>query len=155
MTISTRFYFCFPFRNSASFCCDIICSSLREDLLQICLWFASINHQQLIQYCPVLLLHTVCWNLVPSTCHFRWHNTVYFNFKGRFPGEPRSASSPSILFSTCLERETLRTGMWANAQHDGRCAEYRWRPLFNTAKFGWLPLPQCHAVMLPRRETRW
>jgi len=26
--------------------------------------------------------------------------------------------------------------MWANAQHDGRPAEYRWRPLFNAAKFG-------------------
>ena len=26
--------------------------------------------------------------------------------------------------------------MWANAQHDGRPAEYSWRPLFNAAKFG-------------------
>jgi len=26
--------------------------------------------------------------------------------------------------------------MWANAQRDGRPAEYRWRPLFNDAKFG-------------------
>ena len=26
--------------------------------------------------------------------------------------------------------------MWANAQHDGRHAEYRWRPLFNAVKFG-------------------
>jgi len=26
--------------------------------------------------------------------------------------------------------------MWADAQRDGRPAEYRWRPLFNTAKFG-------------------
>jgi len=25
--------------------------------------------------------------------------------------------------------------MWANAQRDGRPAEYMWRPLFNTAKF--------------------
>jgi len=29
-----------------------------------------------------------------------------------------------------------RTRMWANAQRDGRPAEYRWRPLFNAAKFG-------------------
>jgi len=28
------------------------------------------------------------------------------------------------------------TRMWANAQRDGRAAEYRWRPLFNAAKFG-------------------
>ena len=26
--------------------------------------------------------------------------------------------------------------VWANAQRDGRPAEYRWRPLFNAAKFG-------------------
>ena len=30
----------------------------------------------------------------------------------------------------------LKTRMWANAQRDGRPAEYRWRPLFNAAKFG-------------------
>jgi len=45
--------------------------------------------------------------------------------------------------------------MWANAQHDGRTAEHRWRPLFNAAKFGWCPLLECRAVTLPRRETRW
>ena len=48
-----------------------------------------------------------------------------------------------------------RTRMWANAQRDGRPAEYRWRPLFNAAKFGWCPLLGCRAVTLPRRETRW
>ena len=45
--------------------------------------------------------------------------------------------------------------MWANAQRDGRPAEYRWRPLFNAAKFGWRPLLECRAVTLPKRETRW
>jgi len=35
--------------------------------------------------------------------------------------------------------------MWANAQRDGRPAEYRWRPLFNAAKSGWRPLLECHA----------
>ena len=28
------------------------------------------------------------------------------------------------------------TRMWANSQRDGCPAEYRWRPLFNAAKFG-------------------
>ena len=28
------------------------------------------------------------------------------------------------------------TRIWANAQRDGRPAAYRWRPLFNAAKFG-------------------
>ena len=26
--------------------------------------------------------------------------------------------------------------MWTNAKRDGLPAEYRWRPLFNAAKFG-------------------
>jgi len=30
----------------------------------------------------------------------------------------------------------LPTRMWANAQRDGRPAEYRWRPLLNATKFG-------------------
>ena len=33
--------------------------------------------------------------------------------------------------------------------------EYRWRPLFNAAKFGWRPLIKCRAITLPRRDTRW
>jgi len=45
--------------------------------------------------------------------------------------------------------------MWANAQRDGRPAEYRWRPVFNSAKFGWRTILECRAVTLPRRETRW
>jgi len=45
--------------------------------------------------------------------------------------------------------------MWANAQPDGRPAQYRWRPLFNATKFGWSPILECRAVMLPRRETGW
>ena len=47
------------------------------------------------------------------------------------------------------------TRMWANAQRDGRFAEYRWRPLFIAAKFGWRPLLECRAVTRPRRETHW
>ena len=33
-------------------------------------------------------------------------------------------------------RILFMTRMWANAQRDGRPAKYRWRPLFNAAKFG-------------------
>ena len=35
-----------------------------------------------------------------------------------------------------LGEEKKELEMWANAQRDGRPAEYRWRPLFNAAKFG-------------------
>jgi len=44
--------------------------------------------------------------------------------------------------------------MWANAQRDGRPAEYSCRPLFNAEKYGSRPLLECHAVTLPRRKTR-
>jgi len=40
----------------------------------------------------------------------------------------------------CAARGSLEiqnaTRMWANTQRDGRTAEYKWRPLFNAAKFG-------------------
>ena len=39
--------------------------------------------------------------------------------------------------------------MWDNTQRDDRRAEYRWRPLFNAAKF----LLDCRALTLPKRET--
>ena len=38
------------------------------------------------------------------------------------------------------QNETKITRMWADAQRDGRPAEYQWRPPFNAAKFGWCPL---------------
>jgi len=50
--------------------------------------------------------------------------------------------------NTCTQLE-----MWANAQHDGRPVEYRWRPLFKAAKFGRCPILDFRAVTLPRRET--
>jgi len=60
-----------------------------------------------------------------------------------------------ILFTGIFLDNLRLTRMWANAQRDGRPAEYRWRPLFNAAKFGWRPLLECRAVTLSRRETRW
>ena len=33
-------------------------------------------------------------------------------------------------------RKKKELEMWANAQRDGRPAEYKWRPLFYAAKFG-------------------
>ena len=42
--------------------------------------------------------------------------------------------------------------MWANAQRDGRPAEYMWRPLFNAAKFAGVPetRQQVSAVSRPK-----
>ena len=38
------------------------------------------------------------------------------------------------------KQSNTKLEMWANAQRDGRPAKYRWRPLFDTAKFGSRPL---------------
>ena len=45
--------------------------------------------------------------------------------------------------------------MCTHAQGDVCPAKCRWRPLFNAAKFGWHPLIECRAVILPRRKTQW
>ena len=55
--------------------------------------------------------------------------------------------------SHTAQDNTTITRMRANAQRDGRPAEYRWRPQFKAAKFGWYPALECRAVTLPRRET--
>ena len=49
-----------------------------------------------------------------------------------------SITSKSSIY---LSRKTyvVIPEMWVNAQRDGRHAEYRCRPLFNAAKFGWRP----------------
>ena len=52
------------------------------------------------------------------------------------------------------EDKTLITRMWANAQPDGRPAEYRWLPLLNAAKFGSRLLLDCRAVTLRIGERK-
>ena len=76
-------------------------------------------------------------------CSLKWHLT--------FTNTTSKISQIDIKYSTQLE-------MWANAQRDGRPAKYKWRPLFNAAKFGWRTLVECRAqraVMRTRRETCW
>ena len=41
-----------------------------------------------------------------------------------------------MLYFHSTSMKTQKLEMWVNAQHDGRPAEYRWRPLLNAAKFG-------------------
>jgi len=48
------------------------------------------------------------------------------------------------------QQNITQTRMWADAQRDGRPAEYSWRPLFNAAV--WLT-PNTR-VTLPRHDTR-
>jgi len=48
--------------------------------------------------------------------------------------QKRTYSFTGHLITPTFNTELTR--MWANAQRDGRPAEYRWRPMFNVAKFG-------------------
>jgi len=41
-----------------------------------------------------------------------------------------------VTHMTSIHVDATKTRMWANAQRDGRPAEYRWRPLCDAAKFG-------------------
>jgi len=106
-----------------------------------------------------------------------WSKTVLFTklwYQSTFTAVPTEAASNMCSFQwpslTCLQKHiSIRqiqthnnftaiiyvTRMWTNAQRDGCPAKYRWRPLFNAAKFGWHPLLECRAVTLPRRKTRW
>jgi len=45
-------------------------------------------------------------------------------------------SAQNKMISIICRENSWQTRMWANAQRDGRPAKYRWRPLFNAAKFG-------------------
>ena len=63
-------------------------------------------------------------------------------------------SGMSVTYTCHVTSVSPQTRMWANAQRDGRPAEHRWHPVFQTAKFGWRPLLECRAVTLPSRETR-
>jgi len=53
-----------------------------------------------------------------------------------FLASGRSSSTAAVPRVEERERISQQLEMWANAQPDGRPAEYRWRPLFNAAKFG-------------------
>ena len=108
---------------------------------------------------PITLSTSGCNGMVRSAAA-RWHNLqqtvhcrpytmtmwIWCKSTQRFP---------RYLSDKQNEKKTNKLEMWANAERDGHPAEYRWRPLFNAAKFGWCPLLECRAVTLPRRETHW
>jgi len=79
------------------------------------------------------------------------------HFTGQVNNTTNCAVSKLIHLTQNTQQKVkqISTRMWANAQRDGHPAEYRRRPLFNAAKFGWRPILECCAVTLPRRETRW
>ena len=65
-------------------------------------------------------------------CPFPWG-------AGSPPNTDRQDNGPVKQGERFYKRSTKnrkKPEMWANAQRDGRPAEYRWRLLFNAAKFG-------------------
>jgi len=42
----------------------------------------------------------------------------------------------NTMKSNVKKQRKRKLEIWANAQRDGRPAEYRWRPLFKATKFG-------------------
>jgi len=116
---------------------QIICTSLQKD-----------NHASTSS---LIFLQAEC----SSWCPTNSVKVKALNFLKALIGVGQNSYSGTSLPGTVNKRfSTTLTRMWANAQRDGRSAEYRWRPVFNAAKFGWRRLLECRAVTLPRGETR-
>ena len=58
--------------------------------------------------------------------------TVYYNLSNIKNGHYVEQTSLEVVVQA---RNSVELEMWANAQRDGRPAEYRWRPL-STLQFG-------------------
>jgi len=130
--------------ETRSICLPSICrSSILSDF-----GFPMIISLVLLQFINILLL---CDHLINSSVFFLHDRRNTFS-KVLGQGD---LSDRWTCVADAADRNITR--MWANAhvQRDGRPAEYRWRPLFNAANFGWWPLLECRAVTLPIRETRW
>jgi len=93
----------------------------------------------------------VCVHIIVHKCHAQYSRTVLIIF----PFILQTIIIAQMTPTGVEGRRTDKTRMWANAQRDGRPAEYRWRPLFNATRFGWRQLLDCRAVTLPRCESRW
>jgi len=105
------------------------------------------------------LISVRCWNclnvgLKGERFKYQWVLVAYL-MKFLTQKELHCLFSTPLLFHTSFCNVYSKREMWANVQRDGRPAEYRWRPLFNAATFGWRPILECRAVTLPTLETHW
>jgi len=83
-----------------------------------------------------ITLTTCCYYHRKSSTGRRVTNTDTEYMPGRDLFAGRVSTVPNKRFTVRPNISIDMTRMWANAQCDGRPAEHRWRPLFNTAKFG-------------------
>jgi len=99
---------------------------------------------------------TICKSFAPHsrqiTTPAPHHSVVYSRMLFLMPNQQCQSTEDNSAADDWVIKWTR---MWASAQRDGRPVKYRWRPLFNAAKFGWRPLLECRAVTLLRRKTRW
>ena len=81
------------------------------------------------KFFPIFDICLSCEDIARQSCGMvpRWR------FLETYLG-PEFAASRVQHLSDLHSKFTLE--LWANAQRDGRPAKYRWRPLFNAAKFG-------------------
>jgi len=70
-----------------------------------------------------------------ALCTIVAHNIAQ-NRPNNFPTHPPDNQELADLWLFVALHMLSTTRMWANAQRDGRPAEYSWRPLFNAAKYG-------------------
>jgi len=82
--------------------------------------------------------------LVPANVQLLFTPLLVITLNSDSNSNCRVVASPSTrqraMKRRCKDVEIImkqvKTRMWANAQRDGRPVKYRWRPLFNAAKFG-------------------
>ena len=110
-----------------------------------------------MRYINLRFTYLLTYLLLPSRLQNVIHKIIIIIFIVSWEFMLRLLKKRTQVQRIKIDHETFNniTRMWVNAQRDGRPAEYRWRPLFNAAKFRWRPQPEWRAVTLPRRECRW
>ena len=117
------------------------------------------RHTDILHYVDIRALFIELYGLQndnPDFTRFKTSLTKSLNTRNLANRSHVSGSSKTSELITKLRCKLFANRMWANAQRDGRPAEYRWRHLVNTKV--WLTLTtrslECRALTLTRLETR-
>ena len=92
-----------------------VCKALITNRTHMCLWLVILTMlSDIVTICSALCLQEL-WHITAISCYLTCSGTT--------------------CTYTCVHVSTIynQLEMWANAQPDGRPAEYRWRPLLNAA----------------------
>jgi len=97
-------------------------------------WFLQRTKQASHSQCSGSIMHNSykCHNTSRWATKMKWVTKVYdstsMSSHQRFTQTTKHTSHTQLHHMPAFQRYLE---MWANAQHDGRPAEYRWHPLFN------------------------